>query len=457
MVVFGFGNENTADVSGTGMFIVYGILEKQRGMIAASIIHDNFTMPFPKGFFWGAATASHQVEGNNHNDWTVWERQHAIQLAQASEKNFHWNPHWERFRIEATNPDNYISGAACDHWNRFAEDFDIVHHLGLNAYRFSIEWSRVEPEEGKFDEEALTHYREMIQALHARNIAPFVTLWHWTLPLWLAEEGGVGSPRFTQVFVRYAEKVIQSFGPDIRFWVTLNEPDIYTGQSYVRGIWPPQKKSWLSAFTVYRKLASTHRLTYHAIKKLSPSAQIGVAKHNIWFEAANGRWLNRLLKAFIDRLWNHWFLKMIQNEQDFIGLNHYNHHRIDGWYGKNENKLQTDFGWEYYPESLYHTLIELKQYEKPVYITENGIADASDELRQKFIPAALRAVEKAITEGVDARGYFYWSLLDNFEWDKGYWLRFGLIHVDRMTQKRTIRESAQIYSALIKEYRQKEQ
>ena len=410
-------------------------------------------MPFPKGFYWGAATASHQVEGGTHNDWSAWEKVNAKRLAHESEASFHWNPHWQKFKVEATNPANYISGTACDHWNQYEVDFDILKELGLNAYRLSIEWSRVEPEEGKFDETAILHYRQMITALRSRGIEPFVTLWHWTLPLWLFEKGGVGASDFTVCFIRYTEKVATAFSKDVQFWITLNEPDVYTGHSYLRGTWPPQEKSYFSAFHIYRKLARTHCLAYQAIKKIYPSAQIGIAKHNIWFEALGGRLINRILKAFVDRLWNHWFLRMINTEQDFIGLNHYNHHRIDGWYNKNENKIQTDFGWDYYPESLYHALVELKKYQKPIYITENGIADASDELRKKFIPAALSAVEKAVAEGVDVRGYFYWSLLDNFEWDKGYWLKFGLVAVDRATQKRTVRESARQYAAIVANHR----
>ncbi len=413
-------------------------------------------MPFPKDFLWGAATASHQVEGNNHNDWSEWEKANAERLASESKQSFWWNPNWQKFEPEATDPANYLSGTACDHWNRYAEDFDILKDLGLDAYRFSIEWSRIEPEEGKFDEASLEHYREMIAALRARNIKPFVTLWHWTLPLWLAKKGGVDASHFTDCFVRYAKKVAETIGQDVHFWVTLNEPDVYTGHSRLRGAWPPQEKSYSSAFRIYRKLARTHRLTYRAIKNMYPSAQIGIAKHNIWFEAANGRWINRVLKACIDQLWNYWFLQMISAEQDFIGLNHYNHHRIDGWFNRNENKVQTDFGWEYYPNSLYHALVELRKYQKPIYITENGIADASDELRRKFIPAAVSAVEKAIADGIDVRGYFYWSLLDNFEWDKGYWLKFGLVAVDRSTQKRTVRESARQYSALVAKYRSEE-
>lgn len=409
-------------------------------------------MPFPKNFLWGAATASHQVEGDNHNDWSEWEKENAARLARESRAAFAWNPNWKKFEREATDPTNYISGTACDHWNRYKEDFDIMRELGLNAYRFSIEWSRIEPEAGQFDEAALRHYREVLAALRARGIEPFVTLWHWTLPLWLAEKGGVLAPDFPKYFEAYAEKIVTALGGDIRFWVTLNEPDVVSSHAYFKGSWPPQKKSLLSFFQALRQLVKAHRLAYAVIKRHLPAATIGIAKHNVWFEATGRRIVNRILKKIADMAWNHWFLKQIADTQDFIGLNHYSHNRIDWGYNQNKNLVQTDFGWEYYPESLYHALVELKSYGKPIYVTENGIADASDELRKKFIPAALGAMERAIGEGTDVRGYFYWSLLDNFEWDKGYWPRFGLVAVDRTTQKRIVRESARIYGTLIKKY-----
>ncbi len=405
---------------------------------------------FPSGFLWGAATASHQVEGNNYNDWSEWEKEHAERLAQASEISFWWNPHWKKFQAEATNPANYLSGTACDHWNRYEEDFAILQELHLNAYRFSLEWSRIEPEEGKFDAEALEHYRNIILALRKRNIEPFVTLWHWTLPLWLAKRGGILAPDFPDLFTRYSEVVVKALGNEVRFWVTLNEPDVVSGHAYLKGQWPPMQKSLIKYYQSLQQLSQTHRQTYAALKTLHPAAQIGIAKHNIWFEAAGNILINRVLKWFADSAWNFWFLNRIKDYQDFIGLNHYNHHRINWGYNKNENKLQTDFGWEYYPSSLYHAVMDLRRYEKPIYITENGIADATDILRPQFIREALTALHQAIEAGANVRGYLYWSLLDNFEWDKGYWLKFGLVAVDRTTQKRTVRESARIYGEIAK-------
>ncbi len=410
-------------------------------------------MPFPKGFYWGAATASHQVEGGQHNDWSVWESKNADRLARGSEASFWWNPNWKKFQSEATDPANYISDTACDHWNRYAEDFDILKDLGLDAYRFSIEWSRIEPAPGEFDEAALRHYQEMLAALRTRGIEPFVTLWHFTLPLWLAEKGGVLSPDFPELFARYAERVVRTIGTDVRYWMTFNEPDVYSGATYLKAQWLAKNRSVFKYYRARNQFVRAHRLAYWAMKAVLPESMIGIAKHNIWFEAAGETAWNRFLKSIADRSWNHWFLRQIADTQDFIGLNHYNHHRINGWFNKNENEMQTDFGWEYYPESLYHALVELKPYDKPIYITENGIADASDELRKKFIPAALDAMEHAIADGANVGGYFYWSLLDNFEWDKGYWLRFGLVAVDRTTQHRTIRESARQYSSLVAKYR----
>jgi len=403
-------------------------------------------LEFPKGFLWGAATASHQIEGGQHNDWSEWEKANAKRLAEESEKSFHWNPNWKKFRTEATDPANYISGIACDSWNRFEEDFDILGELHLKAYRFSIEWSRIEPEEGVFNEEAIDRYRKMITSLRKRGIEPFVTLWHWTLPLWLAKRGGTTAKDFPERFRLYAEKLVSSLGADTRFWVTLNEPEVVSSHAYLKKAWPPRERCPRLFLKAIHNLIRAHRLAYGTIKEKFPEAQIGIAKHQVTFEMTRPTVINRTLKAIADWGWNFYFLNRIKNHQDFIGLNHYNRNVIDNGFGKNPNERQTDFGWEFHPESIRQALVELKPYDKPVYITENGIADASDTLRQEFVPKALTAVHRAISEGVDVRGYFYWSLLDNFEWDKGYWLRFGLVEVDRATQKRTIRQSARAYA-----------
>jgi len=405
---------------------------------------------FPEGFYWGAATSSHQVEGNNHNDWSEWEKENAERLAKEAESKFGHLSNWKDIKESATDPNNYISGIACDHYRRYETDFDIIQSLHQNAHRFSLEWSRIEPEEGKFDENEIDHYRQVISALQKRNIEPFVTLWHWTLPLWLAEKGGLENKEFSFYFERYTDTIVQALGENVHFWITQNEPDVVSGHAYLKGMWPPQKKCPLTYYRVLKNLVTAHKKSYRVIKQLFPKAQVGIAKHNIWFEAVNGTSINRLLKKIADYWWNDWFLMKIKNEQDFIGLNHYNHHRINNGFNKNENKIQTDFGWEFYPESLYFAVSELKKYDKPIYITEHGIADASDELRPQFLKESLSALHRAITDGADVKGYLHWSLMDNFEWDKGFWPRFGLIEIDFTTQVRTPRPNTLFYAEICK-------
>mgnify|MGYP002409847384 CR=1 FL=1 len=217
---------------------------------------------FPKNFYWGAATASHQVEGGTLNNWSEWEQQNAVRLSKESEASFRWNPHWEKFRGEATDPKNYISGIACDHWHRYEEDFTIMQSLGFNSYRFSLEWSRIEPSEGIFDEEALRHYEEILTSLENKGITPFVTLWHWTLPLWLRDKGGITYRDFPYHFERYTQHVANRLGKHIHFWITLNEPDVVASHSYLLGAWPPQKKNFFLYRRATSKLVEAHKRRY---------------------------------------------------------------------------------------------------------------------------------------------------------------------------------------------------
>jgi beta-glucosidase len=389
---------------------------------------------FPKDFLWGAATASHEVEGNNHNDWSEWEK---------SQKRIDYLRS-ERL-IEKYGLENFISNRACDHYNRFEEDFKIAKELGHNATRFSIEWSRIEPEEGKFNEKEIEHYKKVITTLKKIGIEPFVTIWHWPIPIWLRNKGGWQYSEIPDYFARYAEKIVNALGSDVKFWITLNEPEIYAGNSYLSGVWPPQKKNLISYLLVIHNLIKAHRKAYKIIKKLNQSAQIGIAKNNIYFEAYQNKLVNRVLKKIIDWRRNFYFLNRLKNYQDFIGLNHYFHNRINYGFNKNENEKLSDVGWELYPEAIYYVLVDLKRYNKPIYITENGLADAKDKQRSWFIFESLKNINRAINEGVNVKGYLHWSLVDNFEWDKGFWPRFGLLEIDYKTLERKVRPSAYFY------------
>jgi len=316
--------------------------------------------------------------------------------------------------------------------------------MNNNAYRFSIEWSRVELEEGGFNQLEIEHYRNVIKALKIRGLEPFISLWHWTVPVWFAKKGGFEKNDNIKYFVRFCERIISEFKNDVKFWIVLNEPEIYTSHSYLKGTWPPQKKNLLAYLVVFHNLIKAYRKIFETIKKIQPNSQIGIAKNNIYFEG----WLSPIIRWW----WNFYFLNCIKTHQDFIGLNYYFHNRIKGLkFNQNKNEETSDLGWEIYPKGIYYVLRELKKYQKPIYITENGLADAKDEKREKFIKEHLYWIHKAIQEGVDIRGYFYWSLLDNFEWDKGFWPRFGLIEVDYKTFYRKLRSSSRIYGEIAKE------
>jgi beta-glucosidase len=408
-------------------------------------------LKFPKDFLWGASTSAHQVEGANHNDWTEWEKTQAKHLAGDAQRRFgKISPVWSEIEPEATDPANYISGQACDHYNRYEEDLDIAKQLGLTAYRFSIEWSRVEPRKGEFDESAIEHYRKMIQAVRQRGMEPFVTLWHWTIPIWVRDEGGWASRKTIDHYTHYVAKAVEELRDDVRFWVTTNEQESVAGEAFLLGHWPPQKRSLLAYLKVTHHLIDAHRAAYPIIKALDPDAQVGIVNGYVHFDSEHKRLVNRVLKNLAD-WWNYFYaLGRIGSRVDFIGLNYYFHNRINYWFGRKAKRQTSDMGWELYPRGIYHVLKLLKRFRKPIYITEHGLADRQDRYRIWYVNQTLREVHRAISEGADVRGYFYWSLLDNFEWDKGFWPRFGLIEVDRKTQRRKLRPSALDYARIIK-------
>ncbi|MDO8520597.1 MAG: glycoside hydrolase family 1 protein [bacterium] len=372
---------------------------------------------FPKGFFWGSSTAAYQVEGGIENtDWAKAGREGKVPPA----------------------------GKACDHYNRFEEDFAIAQSLGHNAHRFSIEWARIEPEEGRFDEREIEHYRMVLSALKSRGLEPFVNLWHFTLPTWFAEKGGFGQKDAPRLFARYCAYVTQQLGNRSHFWLTINEPLIWASGGYLKGKWPPFRKNPLAFIAVQSALIAAHKEAYRAMKNINPTIAIGVAKNNIYFSADRLPW-NILAKEFMNWFWNRRFLDAIAGYQDFIGLNHYFYKH----FGRKKELPRSDMGWDIYPEAIYHCLVDLKKYKKPVYVSENGIADEADTQRGDFIKNYLFYVKKAIDEGADIRGYFYWSLLDNFEWSFGFQKKFGLVAFDPVTFARTIRSSAFVYQKII--------
>jgi beta-glucosidase len=383
-----------------------------------------------KSFLWGASTSAHQVEGNNvHNDWWEWE-----QKTVGVEK----------------------SGKACDHYHRFKDDFLLAKSLGHNAHRLSLEWSRIEPERGKWNKGALNHYREVLEELKRQEMKSFVTLHHFTNPAWFMKRGGWTNSEAREEFVRYVKIVVESLGDLVDFWVTINEPMVYATQSYWYKRWPPQKKSLFLMWKVIRNMAAAHRGAYRAIHRVLPDAQVGLAKHLVAFMGEkDSRFDDRFVMGLEDLWFNHFFYSLTKRKHDFIGVNNYFtitkqvktlsvSIRDMKWEG-----AVSDLNWPIRPEGLKHVLKHMKRYGLPVYITENGLADADDSKRVDFIRDYLRAIEEAQKEGVDVRGYLHWSFMDNFEWAEGFKPRFGLVEIDYETMERKPRPSAYVYKAII--------
>jgi beta-glucosidase len=419
---------------------------------------DHNTDVFPKHFFWGASTAGHQVEGGNSNQWTVWEQHNAKELAQTAHQRLGWLPNWSEVKKQAEARDNYISGDGVQHYSRYEADFDIVKGLNLNAFRFGIEWSRIEPREGEWDEAEVAHYREYIAQLRARGIEPFANIWHWTFPVWFAEQGGFAKRSNIKYFERFVQKLADELVDDLGYIITLNEPNVYASFGYLSGEWVPNQKNPLVFLKVYRNLYTAHRRAYRILKRQKPSLQIGIAHqlgniqakrpHNV-LDQTSTRWMRYF--------WNWWFINRIRKQQDFVGINYYFTDYYTGAAKKiNPSVPINDLGWYMEPEGLYPLLLSAwNRYKKPIFVTENGLADAKDEYRRWWLEETIVAMERALSEGVDLRGYLHWSLLDNFEWKYGWWPQFGLVHVDRKTMKRTVRPSAKWFAARIKDITQK--
>ncbi len=399
---------------------------------------------FPEGFFWGAATASYQVEGGIENtDWA--------EAARAG-------------RVP-------VCGIACDHYHRFEADFDLAKELGHTAHRFSVEWARIEPEAGKFDLEAIAHYRAVLTALRARGIMPLVTLWHFTLPLWFSQSGGFERADAPDIFARYCAFVVAELGDLCEHFSTINEPSVYGSNGWLRGSWPPFKRfaaTDLVAITnsgrqhearattgikpfflwvrVMRNLAKSHNAAYQAIKKVCPTAQINFVHHVIVFDATNNP-IQRLKASVANYTWTHLFMKRTAGHYDTIGLNYYFYTQ----FGDTRTWKKTDMNWNFAPEKIYDALMMLKRYNKPVIVCEAGLADHDDSDRAEYIEKQVAATWRAIQDGVDVHGHIYWSLFDNYEWSLGFDKRFGLVEIDYQTLARTARPSAYVYKEIIKQ------
>ena len=418
-------------------------------------------MSFPKGFFIGAATAAHQVEGNNiHSDYWAQELL----------------PH-----TSFTEP----SGLTCDHYNRYEEDIKLLADAGLNAYRFSIEWARIEPEEGQFDEREIEHYRKVIACCKANGVEPIVTLMHFTSPVWLIRKGGWEAESTIEYFRRYAAYVTEKLGDELSYICTINEANmglqlaaiakrfqlmaqqaaakaksaegtVQVGMNFEKMMenmkfaamenaqifGTPQPQIFVSSRTpegdalVFR----AHREAKEAIKALYPDMQVGITLSMHDLQALPGG------EKFAEDAWDEEFrhyLPYIQDD-DFLGVQNYTRTQYgpQGQLPCPEGAELTQMDYEFYPEALEHVIGKVREdFKGDLIVTENGVAVTDDTRRVEFIRRALQGVENCLNDGIPVKGYCHWSLMDNFEWQKGYSMTFGLIAVDRATQQRTPKPS----------------
>ncbi len=413
---------------------------------------------FPAGFQWGVSTSAHQFEGGNvHNQWHEWESRGRIRSGDAC-------------------------GAACNWWLMAEEDLDRAQSLGLNALRISVEWSRLEPKPGRWDKHALRRYREILKAIRSRGMRVFVALHHFTHPTWFEYKGAFTSHEGPEHFRLFSERAVTEFGDLCTDWITFNEPNVYAAFGYLFGEFPPGRvRDMQGALAAFLGTHRAHALAYDTIHRLQSDAGVGIATHYVVFRAASHALSDRLLTRIYDATFNRATLSLLKTgampgtisviagrvpeivgKIDFIALNIYNRLYVRWPTGQDktggifvpQEVPQGDHGvdlpyGEAYPDAVFPAVETYAQLKKPIYILENGVPDRSDRIRPWVLVKTLENIHSLVQRGFDIRGYFHWSLVDNFEWNEGWKLRFGLFEVDPGSQKRTPRLSARLYRDIV--------
>lgn len=416
------------------------------------------TFNFPAGFLWGTATSSHQVEGGNkNNNWSLWEQ--------------------EPGRIH----NGEQSGLACDWWSgRWREDFDRAAETGQNAHRLSIEWSRIQPSPDRWDESALDYYREIVRELVRRNMMPLVTLHHFTDPAWLSERGGWENDETPGLFAVYTNKVVEALKEYVTLWFTINEPNVYTWGGYLGGGFPPGKNDLDTAFHVLANLLRGHAAAYRTIHQVQKQARVGVAHHFRGFEPARRNfppdiWMANLLRgsfseavplALVDGRFRFALRSLsipeVAGTQDFFGINYYTADQVafsplakDDFFTRRFYPAEAVLSEGGYianlPGEFFRLLKWAERFKMPLLISENGIEDSKDQVRPRYLIEHLHQVWRAVNYNWPVKGYFHWSLVDNFEWERGWSQRFGLWGLDIQTQARIRRKSVDVYAEICKE------
>jgi beta-glucosidase len=416
------------------------------------------TFNFPRGFLWGTATSSHQVEGNNKgNSW--WE--------------------WENEPGHILNGDK--SGLACDWWGgRWREDINRAVEAGQNAHRLSIEWSRIQTAPDRWDEDALNHYREILRSLKERDLTILVTLHHFSDPQWLVEQQGWLNGEAVEHYVTYVRKVVEALKEYVNLWMTFNEPNLYTLFGYVQGVFPPGMKDLGAALKVATNIVRAHAGAYRTIHSLQPEARVGFVQYYLSLKPAKPWFpLDRLVTGVQFNLVNNLFSGAMSNgvmrlpvfrrripeakgTLDFIGIDYYTRMRVNfnllkagEMFGEQSFPDGADLsedGWiANEPEGMFEAIEWALPLKIPIIITENGVNDAEDRLRRRYLIQHIHQVWRAVNFNYPVKGYFHWTLVDNFEWERGWTQHFGLWALDIDTQVRTKRMSADLYAEICKQ------
>ena len=410
------------------------------------------TYTFPDGFLWGTATAAHQVEGRNQNNtWYAWENE------------------------EGRIINGHKSGLACDWWGgRWREDFDRAQASGQNAHRLSIAWSRIQPEPDRWDEDALDHYREMLIGLRSRKMTPMITLHHFSEPLWLAEMGGWENEAVIDAFEVFTRKAVEALMPYCNLWVTINEPNVFMLGGYLDGLFPPGKKDFKTAVQVMQHMIKAHARAYKVIHELQPDARVGTSINYRGFKPASwlpwDQWAAKVLHTLFNDLFSRTLKDGVFNAiikkatipeaigtQDFVGVNYYTTDlvRFNPFSAKEmytqrffpEGAALSESGFiANIPDGMIEAVQWAESFGLPIFITENGVEDSKDTLRPKYIIEHLHALWKIMNANIRVAGYFHWSLVDNFEWERGWTQRFGLWGLDLETQARIRQPSVDMYA-----------
>jgi beta-glucosidase len=415
------------------------------------------TFHFPRDFLWGTATAAYQVEGNNiHSNWYAWEQQPG--------------------RINQGQK----AGLACDWWNgRWREDFQRAAEGAQNAHRMSVEWSRIQPAPDRWDEAALNRYVDMVRGLVELNMTPLITLHHYSDPQWFVEMGGWEHDAAPEYFEKYVRKVVQALKDYVSLWCTINEPNGYVTLGFIQGIFPPGKKDLSLGFTAMVNLLRAHAAAYHAIHQIQPQARVGISHYyrslqpsKSWFPP--DRWVTRLLgelnvafpngatDGIMRFLWMRQQVREARGTQDFLGIDYYTRDYVSlnllrmselfsRRYFREDAELSSTGFLANEPMGMFEAIKWGTHFGLPIIITENGVDDEDDHLRPRYMVEHIHQMWRAVNFNWPVKAYFHWTLVDNFEWERGWSQRFGLWELDVDTQARHKRPSADLYAEICRE------